>query len=269
MWYVEQRCPEILPVKYGFNLQIPKGYRSPIVLSLFLDGEYEPLESQLIVTLLAEGDLVFDIGANVGYMTCLMAQAMTGTDGAQVHAFEPEPANFEILQQNIALNDLKGVETQRLALSSTTRKEQIFLSEQNFSDHTLIPLPGRKQLPIESVAFDDYYATHCAGRRVRFVKIDVQGYELEVLEGMRHSLMMGLIDVLLLEFWPARIKKNGTSSAELLTLLATLPYQGTIISDTGGGLYKSLTDIEAAGDLIESHPHLFFNILLTRHERHL
>ena len=266
MRYVEWRRPEILPVKHGFNLQIPREHRSPLALSLWLDGEYEPAESQLIVELLAPGDLAFDIGANVGYMTCLMAQAVAGAEGAQVHAFEPEPANFDILQHNLSLNRLKGVEAQHLALSSKTGKEWIYLSNQNFGDHTLVPLPGREKILIESVTFDDYYASHCAGRRVRFVKIDVQGYELEVLKGMRQSLARGLIDIVLLEFWPARLKKAGSSSAELLTLLASMPYRRRILSDNGGGVYKSLGEMEAVCDSLERNDHLFFNIVLNRHK---
>jgi len=266
MGYVGLRRPEVMPVRYGFDLRIPKRDRSLMVLSLYLDGEYEPEESRWILELLSPGDLVFDVGANVGYMTCLMAQAVAGGEDGQVHAFEPEPANFELLRQNIASNHLTGVLARRMALSSRTGKESIYLARENLGDHTLVKLPGRRSIPIEAVSFDDYYAAHCAGRQVRLVKIDVQGYELEVLKGMQRSLRAGLIDALLLEFWPARLKRSGTSSSELPALLETMPYDATILSDTGGGAYESPEAIRAACDAVERNPHLSFNIVLKRRD---
>ncbi|MCP4903307.1 MAG: FkbM family methyltransferase [bacterium] len=251
-------------VVHGFHLRIPRGHRSPVVLALHLDGEYEKEESRLISELINPGDLVFDIGANIGYTTCLMAQAVVGASGGEVHAFEPEPKNFEILQQNVVLNEFDCVILNRLGLASSSGSASIYLSEQNQADHTLVHMPGREAIPVETVTFDDYYAAHCAGRRVRLVKIDVQGFEYEVLHGMRESLHDGRIDTVLLELWPARMKRTGTATVRFLELITQLLYEATIISDTGGGKFGDVKAIRVAPEMTEEDPHLSFNILLQR-----
>ena len=266
MGYVTLRRPEVLAVDHGFKLRIPKRDRSPYVLSLYLDGEYEPEESRFITDFLAPGQLAFDIGANIGYMTCLMAKAVTGR--GRVHAFEPDPTNFDVLRQNVAMNGFEGVITRCAALSSHTGTELISLSDENRGDHTLVSLPGRARIPVETVSFDEYYASSCAGQRVRLVKIDVQGYEFEVLKGMEGSLRKGVLDAVIVEFWPARVRLTGSESAEVPAFIARMPYEANIVSHIGSGVsstaYSNLEEIAAACQKLEGEPDTSFNFLLRR-----
>ena len=262
MWLIAVRRPETLDVNHGFKLRIPKGDRSPYVYSLYVTGEYAPEESRLIAERLTSGDVAFDVGANVGYMTCLMARAV-GARG-QVYAFEPEPTNFRVLSENITLNGLDCVVPYRVALSNRTGKEFISLANENRGDHTLVELAGREQLAVDTVTFDESRETHCAGRAVRLVKIDVQGYELEVLEGMKRSLQEGAVDTVLLEFWPARVRRPGAPSADVLALLQRVPYDVNIVSDTGVGGYSTLEELAAACPAMETNPHHHLNLVLTR-----
>ena len=262
MWYVTLRRPEVLAVKHHFRLRIPKRDRSPYVLSLYLDGEYEPEESRVITEILSSGDLAFDVGANIGYTTCLMAKTVTSR--GQVHAFEPEPGNFDVLTQNVQMNGLRCVIARRLALSSHSGTELIHLAEDNLGDHSLVDLPGRREIPVEAVSFDEYLASECVGQKVRLVKIDVQGYELEVLKGMEISLQKGVVDALLVEFWPARVRMTGTPSSTFPAFLAQIPYNATIVSDTGGGKHRTLEELAAACEEIEKEPNHSLNLLLTR-----
>ena len=261
MLYITVRRPEILPVRYGFKLKIPRNDQSPYVLSLYLDHEYEPEESRLIGDILSVGDIAFDVGANIGYTTCLMATAV-GESG-QIHAFEPEPQNYDLLSQNIALNGITCVTTNRQALSSHSGSGYIHLAKENRGDHTLLPMPGRERTPIGVTTFDEYVAAHCVAQRVRLVKIDVQGYELEVLRGMHQSLQRKLVDAVMLEYWPARLKMTGVRSSKLLEFLAPLPYTAELVSDTAGHVYKSVTEIAEASSIIETRPHHSFTLLLT------
>ena len=69
---------------------------------LSINGIYEPLETEIIKEKIQNGDIVIDIGASIGYFTLLLAK-LVGTTG-KVFAFEPEPSNFSLLNENIKLN---------------------------------------------------------------------------------------------------------------------------------------------------------------------
>src|ERR1700724_4253990 len=105
------------------KLQIVQGMKIHCVNSdLYIGGEiartgsYEPFEMDLLLSLLNEGDIAVDIGANIGVYTLNMAQRI-GAMG-KVYAFEPEPTNFELLTKNVRENNLTNVICPELALSN-------------------------------------------------------------------------------------------------------------------------------------------------------
>lgn len=254
---------ETLETRHGFRLQIPKRHRSPLVPRLVIDGEYEPAESRVVRSLLQPGDLAFDVGANIGYMTCLMAGAV-GAVGAgaagRVHAFEPEPRNYEILCANLRLNGYGCVEPRRLALSNRQGSAPLLLSTRNHADHTLVEVAGRDAAEVPVTTFDAYHAAHCAGRTVSLVKIDVQGHELEVLEGMRGALAGGWVQAVLLELWPARCPRPQA----LLRALAEMPFRPAIVDGSGGDALPDLAAIEASLPALRRDPGRAFSVLLRR-----
>lgn len=264
---VDRLRPETLAVRHGFELWIPRGHLSPLALAIYLSGEYEPEESRLVAARAAGAKLVFDVGANVGYMTCLMAGALAAAPEAEVHAFEPEPECFAILRENVARNRLRGVVLRQLALAAEGGEATLRVAVDNLADHTLVALAGRRGLTVQAVTFDDYRARECAGRRVDLVKIDVQGAELAVLRGMRGSLAAGEVDHVLCEIWPARLRAGGGTVGELAELFADLPYASLVVSDTGGAeSFRTLADLAASASL-DRQPHRSFSVLLSRRLR--
>jgi FkbM family methyltransferase len=251
--------PEVMPTVHGFSLRIPRYDRSPYVLELFLDREYEPEETRLIRSCLRPGDTAFDIGANVGYMTCLMARAIApGT----VHAFEPEQRHFEILQENLRLNALANVVVQRLALGAAPGEGVLYLSPDNLGDHSLVRLPNRSSQPIELTSVDVYRRSRCHGTSVRLVKIDVQGFEMKVLRGMRESLEERAVENVLVELYPSRMVVAGDSITQLPQWLSELPYQAEIVSQSFYPQLASLECIARAAAVLEKDPNAVFNVLL-------
>jgi len=75
-------------------------------LHLAINGIWEPLETNLIKNKIKEGDIVLNIGANIGYYTLLIAR-LVGSNG-KVFAFEPDLNNFKILKKNIEINNYKN-----------------------------------------------------------------------------------------------------------------------------------------------------------------
>ena len=259
--WVTWRRPSTLPTRHGFSLYVPMEDRSPIVVSLFLEREYEPEETRAIQGLLRPGDVAVDIGANVGYMTCLMASRV-GPGGA-VHAFEPEPRHFEALERNVAANGLGNVFCHRVALSATGGRTSLYLDPENPGDHTLVPLPGRRSVSVETVSFDDYWRTTGESRPIRLLKLDVQGHETGVVRGMADSLRTGRIDAILVEVWPYRLEQAGSSAEELLGSLLARDRRVEVLSTTAPERPETLSELRSLIRVAAGDVHLAFNLLLT------
>ncbi len=199
--------------------------------------KYEPYETQLILRQARVGDVVVDVGANIGYYTVLLADKI-GKSG-KVYAFEPDKTNFEILKKNIEVNDLKNVVAINAAVGKTEGKLKLHRSEENFGDHKLYethppcghpPLKkgGQKNLDeelVKIIKLDKYFkegpsfAKASEGRRkIDLLKIDTQGWEPEVIEGAKELIRKNK-PVMFLEYSPAsyqQAKLNGKKMMDFL-----------------------------------------------------
>jgi FkbM family methyltransferase len=169
---------------------LASGYRicvSPAENLGYLLGTAEPHLQKAIRRYVASGDTVYDIGANIGYVSLSLAKRV-GLIG-QVIAFEPVPRNFERLRQNIEINELTNIRLLEFAASDGAGEAVIRIAE-NLSMASLVwhrNDPSATQLAIRTVAIDDLVDAGEIGYP-KFVKIDVEGGEGLVLEGMRRTV---------------------------------------------------------------------------------
>ncbi len=184
-------------------------------------GIWEPFETALLLAAVSPGDRVLDAGANIGYFT-LLAAARVGSSG-RVYAFEPEPANYRLLTHNVALNGFEDrVSCCEAALSESAGSAQLFLSEDNLGDHQLDPDEGGRSSV--TVALEQGSAWF-SGRETAldFVKVDTQGAEHAVINGLLPMLRASGKDLrILLELTPRSLRNAGTSGAALIETLASL-----------------------------------------------
>jgi FkbM family methyltransferase len=195
---------------------------------LFVEGSWEPYESQLIKRLLLPGMTVIDIGAHVGYHSLLAAQAV-GTEG-QVISFEPSPDNFALLTENIALNGFSElIHAENAALADHCGELELFLSSYNTGDHRVYPTLSdddeifnagaqRQSVKVPALKLDDYLSQHDISR-VDMIKMDVQGAEMGVLSGMKQTLLRNPRLLLFTEFWPHGLRRFGTEPQDVLSFL--------------------------------------------------
>lgn len=169
---------------------LASGYRisvSPVDNLGYLVGTAEPHLQQVIRKFVAPGDTVYDIGANIGYVTLSLAKQVGAT--GRVIAFEPVPRNFDLLQANLERNRLPNVRAFALA-ASDRRGEAVIRIADNLSTASLIwhkNDPSAIEIVINTVLVDDLVD---AGDlpHPSFIKIDVEGAEGLVLLGMRRTL---------------------------------------------------------------------------------
>jgi len=117
-------------------------------------------------------DVVYDIGANIGFTAALLASR-----GARVIAFEPSPRAFRMLKKNARA----GIEARQVALSD--KPGRLFFEERDRLDLSFVAETGT--LAIEAVSIDSL------GEAPTLIKIDVEGYEPAVLKGATETLRAG------------------------------------------------------------------------------
>jgi FkbM family methyltransferase len=160
--------------------------------NLAVSGVFDLCVTESIHRLLDPGDMAVDVGANVGYLTNLMATRVGPT--GSVLAFEPHPVVFEVLERNVsrwnADERIGSPEARRLALSSEDGAGRLS-GEGDFETHMGLasvrddsegPRPG--DFEVELARLDRLLD----GRSPQLIKIDVEGHEIAVLEGAQALL---------------------------------------------------------------------------------
>lgn len=183
------------------------------------DGVHEPENSAWILEhlQLRDGDVALDIGANIGWYSCLLDRL--GTEAFDVFCFEPEPVNFEMLSRNIALNNAVHVHPQQLALGDSAGSIDLYLyKNSNRGRHSVLPLHDGEKIQVPVTRLDHWWLGQGLGsRRLKFIKIDIEGFELPALRGAGE--LMARCDTVMLEYSPAYMRNANLDPAALLQLL--------------------------------------------------
>jgi FkbM family methyltransferase len=196
------------------------GEEDALHLSIF--GVYEPLETGIVKKEVKKGDVALDIGANIGYYTLIMARIVG--DGGKVFAFEPDPSNFALLKKNVEANGYKNVVLVQKAVSDKTGQVRLYLSPTKAVDHRIFDSgDGRQSIAIEAVRLDDYFANFAG--EIAFIKMDVQGAECGVVQGMLNLLQKNHNVKITMEFSPTLLQQYGIAPADCLNLLTGLGFE--------------------------------------------
>lgn len=146
------------------------------------------------------GDVVFDCGAHHGYASILFSRWVG--EGGTVYAFEPAPSNVAVIEKNVQLNALNNVKIELSALGA--KAGTALLSKE--SNAQIRPGSGGIDVPV--VPIDDYEHLNPT-----VLKIDVEGFELEVMRGARQVLAR--MPRLAIEIHPEALSGYGGSVEEL------------------------------------------------------
>jgi FkbM family methyltransferase len=170
--------------------------------------------------------IAFDVGANLG----LYSLAMARIGFENIHAFEPIPATYERLVSNLQRNPTlaRRVTANAMGAGKTAGAQSFILYAASPGKNKLL---GSNQAnngidiaecPVTTL--DSYIAANRIGA-VALAKIDVEGFELEVLRGMSHAIRQGQIQFIYLEIIPRQLEAAGGSLTDLLTFLSTSGFE--------------------------------------------
>jgi FkbM family methyltransferase len=202
----------------------PTGDYLPYRLAM-LFHRYELTELRLMQEFLAPGQRVLDVGANVGYTTRFFAKEV-GRNGS-VHAFEPNPLIFPLLQANLAR--FRNVDVYNLGLSNAAGEVPLFLAGNNHFVGGFSPEYAVRQLAYGTKKTPERIGAQVAEggeflrahgiEAVDVVKIDVEGWELKVLAGLESVISASRSLIIFCELNPMAQECAGRNSVELIQWL--------------------------------------------------
>jgi len=192
---------------------------------IFLLG-WEPLTIQWLLSNLHPGDIVIEVGANVGAHSLIISKII-GENG-QLYAFEPTNYAFKKLAENFNLNP---------SLQKNTDLIKSFVSDKQ---GTKIKFKIRSSWKInktkssadqmdenffgEVITIDDFFKDIS---KINFIKIDVDGHDFKVLQGAEKTIKHHQ-PIVFVELYKAGLKKNGDSLQDILDFFSALNYSGVL-----------------------------------------
>lgn len=219
-------------VKHTFSRALPSSLRQqlrrwyyPRVVAGFSPDRWPPAPG--VQRLVKPGDVVVDAGANVGYVTALLAR-WVGTTG-RVHSFEPVPVTADLLRRSVSYLKLSHVRVHACGVSDRAGEAQMSIpcyadgGENLYESHVVRdgePAAGQRVVSIPLCRLDD--ALGADVERVAFMKIDVEGHEEAALRGA-----LGILEksrpALLIEIM-GNLDDGDSSAGRVVSLLSHFGY---------------------------------------------
>lgn len=239
------RREEVKTTSLPWGLEIAANTGESIGWSIYTRALYETAVTESLWRIARVGDLVVDVGANIGYMTSILALRV-GARG-RVYSFEPHPGIFEVLRTNVTNWNADGrcgqIILYNAALASregvgTLRVPDYFCRNQGTSSIEWQNIRSVGQtLAVRLLTLDDIFPRD---ETIGVVKLDVEGYELEVLRGMERMLRARRVRHIVFE-------EDGGFPAPTHAFLADMGYESYGIEQHFSGI-RFARDRQPLGD---------------------
>ncbi len=176
------------------------------------------------------GMVIIDVGANIGE-TALNFSKLTGNSGL-VFAFEPDKFNYEKATKNVSLNLVKNIRLINLGLGDENKVQKLYIvNDENRGMNRILTEDALYGFTEIKVCTLDSFLEEQSINTVHFIKIDVEGFEMNVLKGAIH-LLQKFKPALFIELDDNNLKEHKSSALALVEFLNSLSYD----------IYKAETD---------------------------
>ncbi len=214
---------------------------------------------------LFRGGHIVDVGANVGYTAAVFAKVIS--PGFRVFAFEPEQRNFDQLLRTIRRLRLGDTaEPVRAAAGASDGSVMLWRNDRHHGDHRVATeafRSGRRLTTLESVpllTIDRFVRDKGIASAIRFIKIDVQGYELAVCQGLADTLRASPEAAVAVEYSPPDMRELGFEPRQLLDFFRSRGFAAYAIGERG-----LLEPFDEGGAEEGRGARPYLNLLCTRH----
>ncbi len=196
-------------------------------------GSYALLVVNAMRQFLRPGDIFLDVGANIGYLSAVAA-GLVGPSG-QVHAFEPVPAYCERLRKFAALNPQYCVAANSCAVGETPGRCTMYVAREpgqsTFVRSYKVETEIDSTIEVPVIRLDSYLEEHQI-EQIALIKIDAEGFELPILEGLRNYFEKSCHrPAIICEIAPRAYPLMGRSVSELAAFMARFGYSARDLAD--------------------------------------
>ena len=231
----------------------PEDHRTaPIEILNF--GEYEPKETQVIRRIAEQMDTMLDIGANIGWYSLMTSKI---NPKSIIHSFEPIPTTYSRLIQNFALNSIEALHCHNYGFSNEPGSFPFYFYPEGSGNASMQNLAGREDATIvdcELRTLDSVLDWLPSNNRIDFLKCDVEGNELFVLQGGL-SLLTEYKPVLLCELTRKWSAAFGYHPNDVIDLLQSIGYEiYTVGSQANLVKFSRITESTSQTNFFFMHP---------------
>jgi len=231
--HLKENLWELLPatgqektIKKTHDILINCYYDSILSREIFYE-RFEEEEITFLKRILKPGDSFIDIGANIGLFS-LIASPIIGEKG-EIISFEPCSPTLHRFEENISLNNFKNIITNKQAISNKNGKATLQIASDGYDAWNSIAEPAKGEVfeteEIDTITFDDYISNSQIDiSKIALVKIDVEGWEMPVLEGGKEFFSSAEAPSLIVEFTEANAANAGYSCTDLYHALVDYGY---------------------------------------------
>jgi len=181
---------------------------------------YRPdeLESCYVIEAVRGARVILDVGANYGLLSLMMARH---AEQALIYAFEPVPATFRAFEKNIKINSAWNILSVQSAVGSEVGVVGFTDTDDPATNRMDRGPDARIQVPITTL---DKFCEVSQINTIDFLKIDVEGFELDVLSGASQLFAEGLVKKGLIEICPGNLDVVGVDCASIFDFFESWGY---------------------------------------------
>jgi FkbM family methyltransferase len=189
-------------------------------------NRFEHDDLEFVRFFLKPGGTFVDIGSNIGLYS-LIASDKVGKNG-KVYAFEPTPETYQRLRNNILVNKFDNIVSYKKAVSNKTGIEQFSISLDGYDAWNSLGKPSEgkiiEKITIDTISLDDFFQMNNI-TNIDLIKIDVEGWEVNVLRGGENYFRSTKSAALIIEFTDINLLNAGFCAYDLFSILKDFGYQ--------------------------------------------
>lgn len=207
-------------------------------VSHYLYFGFKDRSHEKLMSLVKAGDTVLDVGTNYGSTILQFAKIIT--ENGRAYGFEPDPVNFAICAKNLGLNNFHHISVENIGLGREAGEATLVVdTESNRGGNRIgIASEGKESARVKITSLDDWVANNNLAK-IDLIKIDVEGYEMEVLAGAR-ELLKTFSPALFIEIDDNNLRQQGASAKEAVMFLEDYGY--SITHSESGNVLSSKDD---------------------------
>lgn len=201
-------------IKFNGSARLFADLKEPWSRQHLITGNCEPDFFKIAAAFLPEKGVFFDVGANLGFLSFGMMNYLLHHD-LEYHLFEANTKAYQLLTRSKTLYPNNKIWINHCCVTNKLGTSKLKVEYSN-SPLSFISEEGTQE--VENLILDRYIEDHLISK-VNFLKMDIEGYEPLALDGMKNSLIKGLVDVIYLELNPQMLYRFGFTTEELFNFL--------------------------------------------------